>query len=78
MTSAPRTQSAEQARRERARERRARIVAHRTTSFEDAERWDLEFWQSLTPEERLSALVAIHRDVAAIREGTGTREGSRD
>lgn len=43
--------------------RRRRIVAHRATSFADAERWDLEFWQSQTPEERLSALVAIRQDV---------------
>jgi hypothetical protein len=42
------------------------MVAHRATSFDDAERWDLEFWQSRTPEERLSALVAIHRDVELV------------
>jgi hypothetical protein len=40
------------------------MVAHRASSFEDAEMWDLRFWQSCTPEERLSALVAIRRDVA--------------
>ena len=51
---------------ERSRERRRRIVAHRATSFRDAEMWDLRFWQSCTPEERLSALVAIRRDVALV------------
>jgi len=51
---------------ERSRERRLRMVAHRTTSFEDAEAWDLEFWQSLTPADRLSALVAIRRDVELV------------
>jgi hypothetical protein len=45
------------------------MVVHRATSFEDAERWDLEFWQSRTPEERLSALVAIRHDVELVEEG---------
>jgi len=47
------------------------MVVHRASGFEDAERWDLEFWQSQTPAERLSALVAIHRDVAKIRRAEG-------
>ena len=54
---------------ERSAERRKRIVAHVATSFEDAERWDLEYWQSKTPEERLSALVAIRRDVETVEAG---------
>lgn len=49
---------------DRSRERRRRMVAHRATTFEDAEAWDLRFWQGCTPEERLSALIAIRRDVA--------------
>jgi hypothetical protein len=48
---------------ERARSRRERIVAHRATDYADAERWDLDFWLAMTPQERLSALVAIRRDV---------------
>ncbi len=51
---------------ERSRSRRERIVGHSSSSFEEAELWDLEFWQSCTPQERLSALVSIHRDVEAI------------
>ena len=51
---------------ERSRERRKRMVAHRAASFEDAEEWDLDFWQSMTPEERLSAFVAIRRDVEVV------------
>jgi hypothetical protein len=51
---------------ERSRERRKRMVAHRAASFEDAEAWDLDFWQSMTPEERLSAFVAIRRDVEVV------------
>jgi hypothetical protein len=54
---------------ERSRERQRRIVGHRATSWEDTERWDLEFWQSMTPEERLSALVAIRRDVEFVEAG---------
>lgn len=54
---------------ERSAERRKRIVAHVAASFADAERWDLEYWQSRTPEERLSALVAIRRDVEAVEAG---------
>jgi hypothetical protein len=56
-------------REERSRERRKRMVAHVATSFEDAEAWDLDFWQNRTPEERLSALVAIRRDVEIVEAG---------
>ena len=45
------------------------MVANRAKSFADAERWDLDFWQSRTPEERLSALVAIRRDVETVEAG---------
>jgi len=51
---------------ERSRLRRARITAHRSHGFDEAEQWDLEFWQKQSPEDRLSALVAIHRDVAKV------------
>ena len=52
---------------ERSRERRKRIVVNLADSHEDAERWDLEFWQSQTPQMRLSALVAIRRDLEKIK-----------
>jgi hypothetical protein len=48
---------------ERSAERRRRLVANRAATHAEAETWDLEFWQSCTPDERLSALVAIRRDV---------------
>jgi hypothetical protein len=63
---------------ERSQERRKRMVAHVTTSFEDAEAWDLDFWQKMTPEERLSVLVAIRRDVElveAARDAAPPNEG---
>jgi len=63
---------------ERSRKRRKIIETHRTTSFDDAEEWDLDYWQRRTPEERLSALVAIHRDVALVgaARGDATSPGS--
>ena len=54
---------------ERSRLRKTRIVGHRSHGFDEADRWDLEFWQKQTPEERLSALVAIHHDVARVEAG---------
>jgi hypothetical protein len=60
---------------ERSRRRRLVLEVHRAKSIADAEAWDLEFWQRRTPEERLSALVAIHREVALVEAartaGTG-------
>ena len=52
--------------------RKRRIVAHVARDFSDAERWDLDFWQSQTPEARLSALVAIRNDVAKVLAARGT------
>ena len=57
----------QEARRKRAKERARRIVVHRAVSFEDAEQWDLAYWQAKTPQERLSALVDIHRDVEKVK-----------
>jgi hypothetical protein len=59
---------------ERSRRRRERLVAHRTGSYADAEAWDLEFWQRQTPEARLSALVAIRREVEMVE---AARDASR-
>lgn len=55
-------------REERSARRRQRIVAHRAHSFEEADAWDLDYWQALSPEERLAAHVAILRDVELVRE----------
>jgi len=53
----------------RSRLRRERLVAHRASGHADAEAWDLDFWQSQSPEDRLSALVAIRRDVEVVTAG---------
>jgi hypothetical protein len=42
------------------------MVAHRAANFEEAESWDLDFWQSQSPEQRLSAFVAIRKDVEKV------------
>ncbi len=46
--------------------RRQRIKSHRARDFADAERWDLEFWQQQSSEDRLSALVAIRIDIEKV------------
>jgi hypothetical protein len=48
---------------ERSAARKAKMVGHRAANFEEAEAWDLDFWQRQSPEQRLSAFVAIRRDV---------------
>jgi hypothetical protein len=61
---------------ERSRKRREIMETHRTRSPADAEAWDLDYWQRRTPEERLSALVAIHRDVALVETAKGETTSS--
>lgn len=53
---------------ERSMVRRNKMKVNRAANFREAEMWDLEFWQSVTPEDRLSALVAIRRDFALIQK----------
>ncbi len=58
---------------ERARARKARMVCHRSHSHQEAEEWDLDFWQSVGPEQRLSALVALRNDLRKVEEARGAR-----
>jgi hypothetical protein len=51
---------------ERSSVRRRQMVANLAHSPEEAEAWDLDFWQQAGPEARLSALVAIHEDLALV------------
>jgi hypothetical protein len=51
---------------ERAEQRKKRIVANVARSHEEAEAWDLDFWLAMTPQQRLSALVAIRCDVEKV------------
>jgi len=59
---------------ERGVARRSRIIAHRAANFREAEAWDLDFWQQQSPEERLSALVAIRRDIDKVYEGCSSKK----
>jgi hypothetical protein len=54
---------------ERSAARRARMVVNRASNFEEAEAWDLDFWQRQSPGQRLSAFVAIRRDVDKVLKG---------
>jgi hypothetical protein len=48
---------------ERAAERRKRMVGHVAKNFKEAEGGDIEFWQSFTPDERMSVQMAMTRAV---------------
>jgi len=63
---------------DRSAERRKRIVANRAFSHEEAETWDLDYWQQLGPESRLSALVAIHEDVELAQSAHTAATRGRD
>ncbi|MBW2005347.1 MAG: hypothetical protein JRI72_12230 [Deltaproteobacteria bacterium] len=60
----------------RSSKRRKRIFANLAANFKEAEKWDLDFWQNQTPEERLSALVAIRRDVMKVEQARIRTDGS--
>ena len=51
---------------ERAVLRRQRIKTNRARNFAEADLWDLQFWLEQSPEDRLSALVAIRKDVEKV------------
>jgi ribosomal protein S6 len=61
---------------ERTKERRKRMVANRADGFKAAEDWDLDFWQSQTPQQRLSALVAIRKDVLKVMNARTAQDKS--
>jgi len=51
----------------RSEQRRKQMVGNKANSFEEAERWDLEFWQKQTPQMRLAAYEAILRDIEKVK-----------
>jgi len=61
---------------ERSTDRRRRMVAHVARTPQEAEAWDLAFWQDAGPDARLSALVAIHEDVT-LAEGARSLAGDK-
>jgi hypothetical protein len=56
------------------------MVGNRAANFEEAEAWDLDFWQSQSPEQRLSAFAAIRRDVDKVMKArlSRTRAARKD
>lgn len=61
---------------ERSALRREKMESHRARDFADAERWDLLFWQQRSPQDRLSALVAIREDVKKVEAAARDSQGS--
>ena len=61
---------------ERSEERRKRMVVHRAANFEAAEQWDLDFWQKQTPQQRLSALVSIRKDILKVKKPRDLKDES--
>ncbi|MDM8517969.1 hypothetical protein QUF76_17365 [Desulfobacterales bacterium HSG16] len=51
---------------ERTKNRQKKMVANLAADFQEAEEWDLDFWQKQTPQQRLSALVAIRNDILKV------------
>lgn len=62
---------------ERAADRKRRIVATKASDFAQAEDWDLIFWQSRTPEERLAALVVLRNDLALLKKAKRSVSGRK-
>lgn len=51
---------------ERSEIRRKKITGQVSHSYAEADDWDLEFWLKQTPQDRLSALVAIRNDIKKV------------
>jgi hypothetical protein len=63
---------------ERSAARRRQMVVNLAHSPEEAEAWDLDFWQQAGPEARLSALVAIHEDLALVMAARSAATRTRE
>lgn len=53
------------------------MKANLAADFKEAEEWDLDFWQKQTPQQRLSALVAIRNDILKVRQAQDTQNKSQ-
>jgi len=51
---------------DRGKKRRFSVKTHRAKNFEEAEAWDLAYWQEVGPEARLDAYMAIRDDVEKV------------
>ena len=52
---------------ERSKKRRMRAISRRSWSLEEAEQWNLSYWQSMTQAERLEAYLAIREDIEKVQ-----------
>ena len=53
---------------ERGRLRRLKIQTYQARNYQDAEDWDLKYWQSQGPEGRLNAYMAIRDDIEKVNQ----------
>ncbi len=51
---------------ERSEIRKKKMTGQVAQSYAEADGWDLDFWLSQSPQDRLSALVAIRNDIKKI------------
>ncbi|MBN2802586.1 MAG: hypothetical protein JXR91_05805 [Deltaproteobacteria bacterium] len=47
--------------------RKQKMKSHKSSTYEESEKWDLEYWLSCTPDQRLAAHVAILNDVEIVK-----------
>lgn len=43
------------------------MVSTRSSSYQEAEDWDLDYWQKQGAEARLSALIALRKDLETVQ-----------
>ncbi len=55
--------------------RRARMVGNRAHSFQEADDWDLDYWQAQGAKARLSALVALRKEVEIVERAKEQAHG---
>jgi hypothetical protein len=60
----------------RAKKRRASMVGNHSATHQEADDWDLEFWQTAGAEARLSALVALHKEADIVRRARKVADGN--
>ncbi len=44
-----------------------KIVVHIAHSWEEGEKWDIEYWQKFSPQQRISAVESLRKELEAIR-----------
>jgi len=44
-----------------------KVIAHVARSWEEAEKWDIEYWQKFSPQKRISAVESLRREWEAIK-----------